>query len=146
LANNQATGFAAMDNILKYVLGVLGVFALVLVAMPSGEMPKSKTVASSAAIKPIAPQAIKPIPPSDNSSGDSDFGDDGSFDDSAEPDELTSFGQPMNNATPLGGGDGYSNNESGRQPVGGSNAPLPPGAIPATPNAPGPLPDGGNQQ
>lgn len=112
-----------MDNILKYILAVLGVAALVALVVPD----KSATPAKPA-LTPIAPAPIKPvsgpIPPASTDEGDS--GDDGSMEDWDE--EYQNFGQPMNDAQPLGAGS--NSGETGSQATPGS-IPIAPTGSPA---------------
>jgi hypothetical protein len=122
LANNQATGFAAMDNILKYVLGVLGVFALVLIAIPGDEKPTpaAAPVSATSLPQPTGQTPAQPAPqPSEDSSSD-----DGSFDDSSDGDEVTTFGQPMNDARPVGD----EGSSSTPEPAGSQSSAITPGA------------------
>jgi len=112
-----------MDNILKYILAVLGVAALVALLVPE-KFHQSK----EPALTPIAPAPIKPvsepIPPA--SADQQDSSDDGSADDWDE--EYQNFGQPMNDAQPLGA-NGMSS-ESATQATPGS-IPIAPARSPA---------------
>lgn len=115
-----------MDNILKYILAVLGVAGLVALVVPEKSHEPAK-----AALTPIAPTPIKPvsgpIPPAPSDDGSSD--DDSAMDDWDE--EYQNFGQPMNDAQPLGSG-GMSD-ESSSQATPGS-IPIAPAGSPAIAN------------
>jgi hypothetical protein len=111
-----------MDNILKYILAVLGVAALITLAIPEdGGKPQD----DGSTLKPIAPAPISPangpIPPAatdENDSGDEAMDD--------WEDDYQSFGQPMNDAQPAGFEGNSSNNETfspGSIPVGPAGSP-----------------------
>ncbi|MEW6576671.1 hypothetical protein [Sphingorhabdus sp.] len=116
-----------MDNVLKIILGVLGLFALVILAVPSSDEDSEKVV------KPVATPISTPRPtiaqatPTEN--GDEDSNDGDSKDDEWGEDEFESFGQPMNDAKPLGVSDDRDNN-------GNNGVPVVPGAAPQQPGMP----------
>lgn len=113
-----------MDNVLKLILGFLGVVALVILAIPSSDSsddakvvkpivapkPSSKAVASASPAKSTDDKEEK-------SSKDDDWGDD----------EFESFGQPMNDAKPLGMG-GSGNDDGGAIKGNADNASYPVGS------------------
>ncbi|MEY4997978.1 MAG: hypothetical protein RIS00_22 [Pseudomonadota bacterium] len=112
-----------MDNILKYILGVLGVAALIALAIPENA---GKPKDDPSTLKPIAPAPIAstngPIPPATTDEADS--GDDAMED---WEDDYRSFGQPMNDAQPAGSEGNSSNSENvaspGSIPIGPAGSP-----------------------
>lgn len=105
-----------MDNVLKIMVGVLGLFALVILAIPSPQ-PDQENVVKPIAAPMTTPQpsvSPKEIPDEDQSdekpTKDEDWADD----------EYESFGQPMNDAKPLGVSDDDQNKSD---PVGQAGYP-----------------------
>lgn len=93
-----------MDNIQKSIIAVLAIAAFATLIVPSGTsfQPKQPEVAPVADAPDIAPVAPPPSTEPEEAS-DEYASDDG---DLGGPDEYESFGQPMNDARPLGSGPG----------------------------------------
>jgi hypothetical protein len=112
-----------MDNILKYILAVLGLFALVAIAIPSESGSDDKN-AVKPAVTPVKttpkPGAVAPTKPDKSDDADEKSSKSDDWDD-----EFESFGQPMNDAKPIGLDD--SDDSQSKNKGGGSNSP-PPGS------------------
>jgi hypothetical protein len=141
----------AMDNIQKSIAAVLGVAAFVTLLIPSADGTSSN--AAPQVPPPAATVEAKVPPPSNPQPADSDNGnandDNASQDDGSdgEADEYAEFGQPMNDAAPLGSGSdqsgGYPKEAPGSgytgfgaQAIAGSATPSP--NAPTTPQRTGP--------
>ena len=104
-----------MDNIQKSVITVLGIACLIALLIPSGNKSKlanqepTSVEASQAKVAPPAPMPSNPE--GENEEGEQD-------DLASLPDEYATFGQPMNDAMPLGQGNNQ-NVQSESQPIAG---------------------------
>lgn len=116
-----------MDDTLKYLLGGLGVLGLAILAIPPAESEKEKAIAPVAAIQPQPDPAIMPeADPSYEDQPDENMAEEANGD----QDEYESFGQPMNDARPLGAG----NNEAANTMVANQNDGAPQQAMITTGN------------
>lgn len=119
-----------MDNVLKVLIGVLGLFALVILAIPSSG-PDEENVVKPVATPTMAPQPNPPAP----TPASGDEADEKSSRDEDWEDEYESFGQPMNDARPLGVNDDANSDAGQSNQANQGNAPgFPPAGAPAIQN------------
>lgn len=94
-----------MDNILKYLLGVLGIAALIALAIPDSTSDQEITPVVPA---PVTVKPAKAPTPFESSNANQPSNKDEGSDDWDE--EYENFGQPMNDAVPLGTDSSDGNN------------------------------------
>jgi hypothetical protein len=116
-----------MDNVLKIILGVLGLFGLVILAVPSSDEDSENVVKPVATPRSMPRPVVAEASPIENGDEESDNGD--SKDDDWGEDEFESFGQPMNDAKPLGVSDDRDNGND-RDNNANPGTPGVPGAVP----------------
>jgi hypothetical protein len=125
-----------MDNILKMVLGCLGVVGLLVMMIPQGNPLEQKPSAVPTAAAPIpAPAATPPTPPppAPPANGSSGF--------KIEDHDIANFGQPMVDPTPPGQRQQQQEQNNPQpgpygQPVTGPAPQGPAGVNPGTPQSP----------